>query len=195
MCHRIDTGGRKRNVLSNQHPRPMPSFFGFVLFLFLSFSRSSLSGFRHRFALAFCRDFHILPFPEHRLFLNGIGSRVPEIRASKHFRTWHELFVWLGIGLGKGAGVLEKLPFPANKRSVSNGLSEGRKSLKKAKAKTSPGRRQRKESWERKGERREKKQSAKKRGSCSSLSLVLPFPEIHHQFASPALSFSFPFGI
>ena len=133
MCHRIDTGGRKRNVLSNQHPRPMPSFFGFVLFLFLSFSRSSLSGFRHRFALAFCRDFHILPFPEHRLFLNGIGSRVPEIRASKHFRTWHELFVWLGIGLGKGAGVLEKLPFPAKKRSVSNGLSEGRKSLQKAK--------------------------------------------------------------
>ena len=41
---------------------------------------------------------------------------------------------------GKGAGMLEKLPFPAKKRSVSNGLSGGRKSLKKAKAKISPGR-------------------------------------------------------
>ena len=54
--------------------------------------------------------------------------------------------------------MLEKLPFPAKKRSVSNGLSEGRKSLKKAKAK-----RCRKEGkgrralGEKKGEKREKK--------------------------------------
>ena len=46
----------------------------------------------------------------------------------------------------KGAGMLRKRDERAQKRSDPNGLSEGRKSLKKAKAKTSPGRKKRKES-------------------------------------------------